>query len=115
MNRAIFYIAATMLAFAPSMARAQCSGDCAVGAAGTGDVQSGGKAQGFLFRGIDQEHNSQISNSGNSTSGHLVVSDPALGAGSISGTIQKGNLRGQVTGFFGDCDGLCPDPFEELP
>jgi len=116
MNRPILYIAAAALAVAlsPSMAFAGCgSGDCAVGGAGTGGGQSDGSAQGFHVTGIDPEHGSMVTNSGNSTSGRLVVDSPTNGAGSVTGTIRGDTLRGKDTGFFGDCSGVCPDPFED--
>ncbi len=115
MNRFILYSAAALaLGLGPSAAIAGGCGDgeCFVGAAGQGGDSSEGKAQGFHVTGIDPEHGSMVTNSGNSTSGRLVVDSPTKGAGSVTGTIRGDTLRGQDTGFFGDCDGFCPDPFE---
>ena len=112
MYRVVILCFGAALALIPSMAVANCgTGDCAVGAIGTGGDNSGGKAQGFRFQG--QEGGASVSNNGNADAGRLIVT--GADNGSLSGTFRSGSARGRITGFFGDCTGLCGDPFEEDP
>ena len=105
-----FLFGVVALVVTPAVAVAQCGqGQCTVGTYGTGGDSSGGRAQGGLFQ--EQRNGVAVSNSGNSAAGRLNITGENIG--SLSGTFRAGTSRGRTTGFFGDCEGLCGDPFED--
>ena len=89
----------------PSAALAQCNGPCAVGSAGTGGVNSDGRAQGFHFVAPGNNPGSTETNSGNLSAGHVVIDSFGNVIGALSGTCRDDLARGSGTGIFGGWHG----------
>jgi hypothetical protein len=115
MKHQIAVLAAAFI-LAPSLAFAQCGGDtCSVGGAGTGGVNSDGKAQGFRLEEPSTNFpGGTLTNSGNNDAGRLHVTDALNPVGSLSGTFRENPqpaARGHGTGIFGDWSGQCEEDF----
>ena len=78
------------------------SGDCGVGALGTGGVKSDGKAKGFHEERPSTRYSGETyTNVGNPDAGRLSVSN----TGTLQGTYRDGVSRGHTTGEFGNDSG----------
>ena len=90
----------------PGVAYGHCgTGDCSVGAAGTGGERSDGRAQGFRIE-KDILVNNQVvavTNVGNADGGRITLSGGLVGT--LAGTYRNGIGRGHGTGYFGDWSG----------
>jgi hypothetical protein len=107
-------IAASLALAVPPASAEGCASTCSVGGAGTGGVNSDGKAGGFRLEGpATRFPGSTFTNSGNQNAGHITIQGTAEGSASGAFTPQGvvvGHYDGVVAGLFGidgTCSGVC--------
>src|SRR5262245_42749605 len=107
-------IAASLALAVPTASAEGCASTCSVGGAGTGGLNSDGKAQGFRQKGPSTGFpGSTFTNQGNQNAGHITLEGTANGSASGAITPQGvvvGHYTGDVAVLFGmdgDCSGVC--------
>jgi hypothetical protein len=107
-------IMASLVLAVPTASAEGCADTCAVGAVGTGGINSDGNAEGGRRKGLSTGFpGSTFTNQGNDFAGHIAVTGPFVGSAS-GADMPDGTLVGHYDGvsaiFFGldgDCSGRC--------